>query len=162
MRLGCWWLRRGMKIRIGWCIVGWMLLDEAGDRCRSWSEIAREEWVCSRLIRFAGLGAADASIVVSCHTTNRVAESGVRKPTEESGLQTPPTRDTPIKESGLQTPPTEEITIPFPEEIHVDVGVSSLHPFLFLLLKQQKPRTFMLPKGLRLSACCLTILIYTV
>ena len=29
-------------------------------------------------------------------------------PTEESGLQTPPTRDTPIKESGLQTPPTED------------------------------------------------------
>ena len=60
-------------------------------------------------------------------------------PTEESGLQTPPTRDTPIKESGLQTPPTEEITIPFPEEIHVDGGFSSLHLFLFLLLKQQKP-----------------------
>ena len=34
-------------------------------------------------------------------------------------------------------PPTEEIT--FPEEIHVDGGVSSLHPFLFLLLKQQRP-----------------------
>ena len=34
-------------------------------------------------------------------------------------------------------PPTEEIT--FPEEIHVDSGVSSLYPFLFLLLKQQKP-----------------------
>ena len=35
-------------------------------------------------------------------------------------------------------PPTEEIT--FPEEIHVDGGVSSLYPFLFfLLLKQQKP-----------------------
>ena len=29
-------------------------------------------------------------------------------PTEESGLETPPTRDTPIKESGLETPPTED------------------------------------------------------
>ena len=29
-------------------------------------------------------------------------------PTEESGLQTPPTRDTLIRESGLQTPPTED------------------------------------------------------
>ena len=28
-------------------------------------------------------------------------------PTEESGLQNPPTRDTPIKESGLQNPPTK-------------------------------------------------------
>ena len=51
------------------------------------------------------------------------------------------------KESGLQTPPTEDNhTLPFPEEIHVDVGVSSLYPFLFLLLKQQKPGTFMLPE----------------
>ena len=32
-------------------------------------------------------------------------------PTEESGLQTPPTRDTPIKESGLQTPPTRDTPI---------------------------------------------------
>ena len=48
-------------------------------------------------------------------------------PTEESGLETPPTEDN----------HTEEIT--FPEEIHVDGGVSSLYPFLFLLLKQQKP-----------------------
>ena len=79
-------------------------------------------------------------------------------PTEESGLQTPPKRynkrDTNPsykrynpsykrynhKESGLQTPPTEDNhTLPFPEEIRVDVGVSSLYPFLFLLLKQQKP-----------------------
>ena len=34
-------------------------------------------------------------------------------------------------------PPTEEIT--FPEEIHVDGGVFFLYPFLFLLLKQQRP-----------------------
>ena len=72
-----------------------------------------------------------------------IKESGLQTPPtrdtpiKESGLQTPPTRDTPIKESGLQTPPTKEIT--FPEEIHVDGGVFSLHPFLFLLLKQQKP-----------------------
>ena len=36
-------------------------------------------------------------------------------------------------------PLLQKITIPFPEEIHVDGGVSSLYPFLFLLLKQQKP-----------------------
>ena len=64
---------------------------------------------------------------------------------KESGLQTPPTRDTPIptrdtpiKESGLQTPPTED-NHTLPGKIHVDGGVSSLYPFLFLLLKQQKP-----------------------
>ena len=43
-----------------------------------------------------------------------------------------------IKNRGYK-PLLQKITIPFPEEIHVDVGVSSLYPFLFLLLKQQKP-----------------------
>ena len=33
-------------------------------------------------------------------------------PTEESGLQTPPTRDITHKESGLQTPPTRDTPIP--------------------------------------------------
>ena len=52
-------------------------------------------------------------------------------PTEESGLQTPPTRDiTAIKNRGYK-PLLQKIIIPFPEEIHVDVGVSSLYPFLF-------------------------------
>ena len=76
---------------------------------------------------------------------NRTTTNNSRKrresefpPTEESGLQTPPTRDTPIKESGLQTPPTED-NHTLPGKIHVDGGVSSLYPFLFLLLKQQKP-----------------------
>ena len=43
-------------------------------------------------------------------TTNNSRKSRESEfpPTEESGLQTPPTRDTPIKESGLQTPPTED------------------------------------------------------
>ena len=67
----------------------------------------------------------------------------------------------PSKNRGYK-PLLQKITIPFPEEIHVDVGVSSLHLFLFLLLKQQKPGTFMLLRGFRLGACCLTILIYTV
>ena len=44
----------------------------------------------------------------------------------------------PLKNRGYK-PLLQKITIPFPEEIHVDVGVSSFHPFLFLLLKQQKP-----------------------
>ena len=50
---------------------------------------------------------------------NRTTTNNSRKrresefpPTEESGLQTPPTRDTPIKESGLQTPPTRDTPIP--------------------------------------------------
>ena len=60
-------------------------------------------------------------------------------PTEESGLQTPPTRDTPIIQNRGYKPLLQKITIPFPEEMHVDDGVFSLHPFLFLLLKQQKP-----------------------
>ena len=69
----------------------------------------------------------------------------------------------PTEKSGLQTPPTEDNhTLPFPEEIHVDVGVSSLYPFLFLLLKQQKPGNLYASQSLRLGACCLTILIYTV
>ena len=34
----------------------------------------------------------------------------------------------PTEESGLETPPTEDNhTLPFPEEIHVDDGVFSLH-----------------------------------
>ena len=36
-----------------------------------------------------------------------------------------------IKNRGYK-PLLQKITIPFPEEIHVDVGVSSLYPFLFL------------------------------
>ena len=44
----------------------------------------------------------------------------------------------PSKNRGYK-PLLQKITIPFPEEIHVDVGVSFLYPFLFLLLKQQKP-----------------------
>ena len=42
---------------------------------------------------------------------------------------------------GVTNPSHKDRESEFPptEEIHVDVGVSSLYPFLFLLLKQQKP-----------------------
>ena len=49
------------------------------------------------------------------HTTtnnSRKSRESEFPPTEESGLQTPPTRDTPIKESGLQNPPTRDTPIP--------------------------------------------------
>ena len=45
----------------------------------------------------------------------------------------------PTEESGLETPPTEDNhTLPFPEEIHVDVGVSSSTPSYFYLVKTRQ------------------------
>ena len=85
-------------------------------------------------IGFAGLGNVRfiALLQTMVSVRSRKSRESEFPPTEESGLQTPPTRNTPIKESGLQTPPTEDNhTLPFPEEIHVDSGVSSLYPFLF-------------------------------
>ena len=67
-------------------------------------------------------------------TTNNSRKSRESEfpPTEESGLQTPPTRDTPIptrdtpiKESGLQTPPTKDITPPT-RDIPIQVSVTHL------------------------------------
>ena len=59
-----------------------------------------------------------------------IKESGLQTPPtrdtpKESGLQTPPTRDTPIKESGLQTPPTKDITPPT-RDIPIQVSVTHL------------------------------------
>ena len=73
-------------------------------------------------------------------------------PTEESGLQTPPTkignRSSLLQKNRGYKPLPQEITISFPL------------PLLIFIVKTTKTRTFMLPKGLRLGACCLTILIY--
>ena len=65
--------------------------------------------------------------------------------------------------SGQQSARGRDREIAPTEEIHLDVGVSSLHPFsIFLLKKQQKLEAFLCCGGLRLGACCLTILIYIV
>ena len=88
-----------------------VLLDEAGRSGRSWGA-AGEERICGREIVF-GLGAAEAlnSFQLSAIRKNGSQQSAVRSrkrresefpPTEESGLQTPPTKKyNRYKESGL-------------------------------------------------------------
>ena len=64
-----------------------VLLDELARQSGSWGA-AVEEWVW--VAEGFGLGAADASIVVS---NQQSVGNRSSSPTEESGLQTPPTRD---------------------------------------------------------------------
>ena len=81
---------------------------------------AREErvWVT----RCFGLGAADASIVVS-----HLEGVGNRSSLLQKNRGYKPL----LQKNRGYKPLLQKITIPFPEEIHVDGGVSSLHPFLF-------------------------------